>query len=131
MDVAFVPELRFPTGNATSFLGGNGFIFAPRIDVETAFGPVRLLLDVGLRYRSTGQYLQLIVENEFTGGGAVIWALPSGKVFQRPELILETTFSTPLSAAVRRQHREHQRLGDHALGVPPRRPHALRQALGR
>ncbi|MGZ6131561.1 MAG: OmpA family protein [Myxococcaceae bacterium] len=97
VDVAFVPELRFPTGNATSFLGGNGFIFAPRIAVETAFGPVRLLLDVGLRYRSTGQYLQLIVENEFTGGGAVVWALPSGKVFQRPELILETTFSTPLS----------------------------------
>ncbi len=38
VDVAFVPELRFPTGNATSFLGGNGFIFAPRIDVETRSG---------------------------------------------------------------------------------------------
>ena len=76
---------------------GTGFIFAPRVNVEHAFGPVRLLLNVGLRYRSTGRYLQLIVENEFTGGGAVIWALPSGNVFRRPELILETTFSTPLS----------------------------------
>ena len=58
MDVAFVPEVRFPTGNATSFLGGNGVIFAPRVNVETAFGAVRLLLDVGLRYRSTGRYPQ-------------------------------------------------------------------------
>jgi outer membrane protein OmpA-like peptidoglycan-associated protein len=97
VDLAFVPELRFPTGSAQSFLGGNGFIFAPRANLERAFGPVRLLLNVGLRYRSTGRFLQLIVENELTGGGAVVWTLPTGKVFRRPELIAETTFSTPLS----------------------------------
>ena len=130
VDVAFVPELRFPTGNATSFLGGNGFIFAPRIAVEMPLGPVRLLLDVGLLYRSTGQYLQLIVENELTGGGAVIGAaragsLPAARAHPRDHLL------HPALRAVRRQHREHQRLGDHAVGVPPRRPHALREALGR
>lgn len=97
IDVAVVPELRFPTGSAQSFLGGRGFVFAPRANLEHAFGPVRLLLDVGLRYRSTARYLQLIVENELTGGGAVVWTLPTGKVFRRPELIAETTFSTPLS----------------------------------
>ena len=97
VDVAIVPELRFPTGSSQSFLGGNGFIFAPRANVERAFGPVRLLLNLGLRYRNTGRFLQLIVENELTGGGAVVWTLPTGKVFHRPELIAETTFSTPLS----------------------------------
>jgi OmpA-OmpF porin, OOP family len=97
LDVAIVPELRFPTGKSDSFLGGNGFIFAPRANIEKAFGAVRLLLNVGLRYRSTGRFINLIVENELTGGGAVIWTLPSGNVFRRPELIAETTFSTPLS----------------------------------
>jgi len=97
VDVALVPELRFPTGSAQSFLGGRGLVFAPRVNVERAFGPVRLLLDLGLRYRSTARYLQLIVENELTGGGAVVWTLPSGNLFRRPELIAETTFSTPLS----------------------------------
>jgi len=98
IDVAVVPELRFPTGKADSFLGGRGLIFAPRVNLEKAFGAVRLLLDLGVRYRSTARYLQLIVENELTGGGAVIWTLPTGKVFQRPELIAETSFSTPLAA---------------------------------
>jgi len=97
VDIAIVPELRFPTGSADSFLGGRDFIFAPRANLERAFGPVRLLLNVGLRYRTTARYLQLIVENELTGGGAVIWTLPTGSVFRRPELIAETTFSTPLS----------------------------------
>jgi OmpA-OmpF porin, OOP family len=98
IDLAFVPELRFPTGSADSFLGGRGVIFAPRINLEHAFGAVRLLLNVGLRYRSTARFLQLVVENELTGGGAVIWTLPTGKVFRRPELIAETSFSTPLAS---------------------------------
>src|SRR5215470_9396911 len=97
VDLAIVPELRFPTGKSDSFLGGNGVIFAPRANIEKAFGAVRLLLNVGLRYRSTGRFINLIVENELTGGGAVIWTLPTGSVFRRPELIAETTFSTPLS----------------------------------
>ena len=97
IDVAIVPELRLPTGGSQSFLGGNGVIFAPRANLERAFGPVRLLLNLGLRYRNTGRFLQLIVENELTGGGAIVWTLPTGKTFRRPELIAETTFSTPLS----------------------------------
>src|SRR5215469_6903464 len=97
VDLAIVPELRFPTGKSDSFLGGNGVIFAPRANIERSFGPVRLLLNDGLRYRSTGRFINLIVENELTGGGAVVWTLPSGSVFRRPELIAETTFSTPLS----------------------------------
>ena len=97
IDVAIVPELRLPTGSSQSFLGGNGVIFAPRANLERAFGPVRLLLNLGLRYRNTGRFLQLIVENELTGGGAIVWTLPTGKTFRRPELIAETTFSTPLS----------------------------------
>src|SRR5262252_694473 len=97
IDVAIVTELRLPTGSSQSFLGGNGVIFAPRANLERAFGPVRLLLNLGLRYRNTGRFLQLIVENELTGGGAIVWTLPTGKTFRRPELIAETTFSTPLS----------------------------------
>ena len=97
IDVAIVPELRLPTGSSQSFLGGNGVIFAPRANLERAFGPVRLLLNLGLRYRNTGRFLQLIVENELTGGGAIVCTLPTGKTFRRPELIAETTFSTPLS----------------------------------
>ena len=130
VDVAIVPELRFPTGSAESFLGGNGFIFAPRANLEHAFGAVRLLLNVGLRYRSTGRFINLIVENELTGGGAVVWTLPSGSVFRRPELIAERPSPRP-SPSRSRATSDRARLGHHAVGVPRRRAHAVRQALGR
>ena len=37
VDLAIVPELRFPTGKSDSFLGGNGVVFAPRANIERAF----------------------------------------------------------------------------------------------
>ena len=96
--IAFIPEIRFPTGDDQGFLGDLSVVFAPRVAIEHAFGPVRLLLNAGFRFRQPGRWLNIVVSNELTGGGAVIWSLPSGKVFLKPELMFETTFSTPLDS---------------------------------
>jgi OOP family OmpA-OmpF porin len=95
--IALIPEVRFPTGDGDSFLGDLSVVFAPRLAVERAFGSVRLLLNVGLRFREAARFLNIVVDNELTGGGAAVWALPSGGIFHRPELMAETSFSTPLA----------------------------------
>ncbi|MGZ3460566.1 MAG: OmpA family protein, partial [Archangium sp.] len=41
--VALSAEVRLPTGDGHSFLGESGVLVAPRLAVERAFGPVRLL----------------------------------------------------------------------------------------
>ena len=87
--IAFIPEIRFPTGDGDSFLGDLSVVFAPRVAIERAFGPVRLLLNVGFRFRQPAGFLNLVVNNELTGGGAVVWALPSGGVFLKPELMFD------------------------------------------
>ena len=107
-----LPHRRRPRASSADL----SVVFAPRVAVERAFGPVRLLLNVGFRFRQPAGFLNLVVNNELTGGGAVIWALPSGKVFLKPELMFETTFSTPLAHALRRQRRRDQRLCHDAVG---------------
>ena len=94
--IAFIPEIRFPTGDGDSFLGDLSVVFAPRVAVEVprrgAPAPQRRL-----PLSPAGGVLEPRGEQRATGGGAVIWALPSGKVFLKPELMFETTFSTPLA----------------------------------
>src|SRR5262249_59836135 len=95
--IAFIPAIRSPTGDEQSFLGDLSVVFAPRVAIERAFGPVRILLNAGFRFRQPAGFLNIVVNNELTGGGAVVWALPSGGIFLKPELMFETTFSTPLA----------------------------------
>jgi outer membrane protein OmpA-like peptidoglycan-associated protein len=96
LGVGAVAEVRFPTGNGQSFMGGDSFVFAPRATAERAFGPVRLLLNLGIRIREPGQFLNLEVHNELQGGLAAIWALPFIHFahVDRPELLAEMNLST-------------------------------------
>ncbi|HET9449825.1 MAG TPA: OmpA family protein, partial [Aggregicoccus sp.] len=74
--LAVSTEVRLPTGDGDSFLGERSVLFAPRLAVERAFGPVRLLGNVGLRIREDTQFLNLAVGDEVTFGAGAVVDLP-------------------------------------------------------
>jgi outer membrane protein OmpA-like peptidoglycan-associated protein len=96
--LALSAEVRLPTGNGQSFLGESGVLVAPRLAVERAFGPVRLLGNVGLRLRPHAQYLNLYVGNEATFGAGAVVALPDLWRLGDVQAIAEMHLSTPTSA---------------------------------
>jgi outer membrane protein OmpA-like peptidoglycan-associated protein len=96
--VALVAELRLPTGKADSFLGERGVVFAPRVAVERAFGPVRVLANVGWRFREQAQYLNLLVDDEFTLGAGAVVDLPDAGPFFDTKAVAEMHLATPVSA---------------------------------
>lgn len=98
LGLAVVGEVRFPTGDGQSFLGEHGFLFAPRVALERAFGPLRLLLNLGVRIRSPSQYLNLVVGNELTLGAGVIYSLPSFWKLKHVEAVGEMHLGTQLNA---------------------------------
>ncbi len=71
---------------------------APRLAVERAFGPVRLLGNVGLRLRRPAQYLNLYVGNEVTLGAGGIVELPDIGGLTDVQAIAEMHIATPTSA---------------------------------
>jgi outer membrane protein OmpA-like peptidoglycan-associated protein len=94
-----IAEVRFPLGDTFSFLSDRGFVFAPRLAVERALGPVRLLLNLGYRFRTApGQYLNLYVGHEFTAGLGGILALPSLGPTAGNQVLLELNLATPAEA---------------------------------
>lgn len=90
-------ELRAPTGDGQSFLGDRGWVLAPGVALERAFGPLRLLGNVGARFRLETQYLNLYVGNELTAGLGAVLSLPPFWKLRDPKLIVETNLATPLS----------------------------------
>jgi outer membrane protein OmpA-like peptidoglycan-associated protein len=96
--VALSAEVRLPTGDGDSFLGERSVLVAPRLAVERAFGPVRLLGNVGLRLRRPAQYLNLYVDNEVTLGAGGIVDLPDIGGLTDVQAIAEMHISTPTSA---------------------------------
>ena len=97
--VALTAEVRLPTGDGASFLGERGVLVAPRLAVERAFGPVRLLGNVGLRLRPrSGQYLNLYVGNEVTLGAGGIVDLPDVGRLTHVQALAEMHLATPASA---------------------------------
>ncbi|MEW6434139.1 MAG: OmpA family protein [Myxococcota bacterium] len=97
--LAAILEMRAPTGDTFSFTSDRGFVFAPRVAVERAFGPVRVLANVGWRLRTApGRYLNIYVGQEFTLGGGAIVALPDWKRLTHTELIGELAAATPAEA---------------------------------
>jgi len=96
--VSLVAEVRAPTGNGQSFYGERAFLFAPRVAVERAMGPVRVLANVGWRQRREAQYLNLLVGPEFTVGGGAIVSLPDVGRFTHVEAMGEVHLATPASA---------------------------------
>ncbi len=97
--LAGVLEVRVPIGDTFSFLGDRGFVFAPRLAVERSLGPVRILGNIGYRFRTaTGRFMNLYVGQEFTLGGGAIVALPNIGRLQNNELIGEINLATPAEA---------------------------------
>jgi OmpA-OmpF porin, OOP family len=91
-------ETRFPTGNAQSFMGSGSVVFAPRLALERAFGPLRLLLNAGLVFQGAGQFFNLYVQNQLTLGGGLILRFGDLGPFHRIEAMAETVAFTPLQA---------------------------------
>jgi hypothetical protein len=96
--VALVGEVRLPTGAADSFLGDSGVVVAPRVAVERAFGPVRVLGNVGWRFREHAQYLNLLVDDELTLGAGAVLDLPNLGRLTDVQAIAELHLATPASA---------------------------------
>ncbi|HYO56911.1 OmpA family protein [Archangium sp.] len=97
--VALSAEVRLPTGDGNSFLGERSVLVAPRLAVERAFGPVRLLGNVGLRLRPRhAQYLNLYVGNEVTFGAGAVVDLPDIGPLSDVRAIAEMHLATPTTA---------------------------------
>lgn len=96
--VALVGEVRLPTGAGDSFLGERGVVVAPRVAVERAFGPVRVLGNVGWRFREHAQYLNLLVDDELTLGAGAVMDLPNMGRLTDVQAIVEMHLATPASA---------------------------------
>ncbi len=96
--LAITPEFRLPIGDGSSFTGDRGFTIAPRAAVERSFGPVRVLANVGYRFRRPGQFLNLYVGNEFAWGAGAIYRLPDLGPVTRIDAIGEMHMATPTGA---------------------------------
>ncbi|MBN1210040.1 MAG: OmpA family protein [Myxococcaceae bacterium] len=96
--LALVGEVRLPTGDGFSFLGERRVLVAPRLAVERSFGPVRLLGNVGWRFRRHAQYLNLFVDDEFTLGAGAVVDLPNLGRLTDVQAVAEMHLSTPASA---------------------------------
>ncbi len=97
--LAAITEVRLPTGDGGSFLGDVGVMFAPRLAIERAFGPVRVLGNVGYRLRTHhAQYINLYLGNEFAMAGGAIIGLPDFKRFTHNKLLAEMHLTTPVEA---------------------------------
>lgn len=96
--LAVIGELRAPTGNDDAFTGARSFVFAPRAAVERAFGPVRVIVNAGYRFRAPGQFLNLYVGNDFHASTGVIWGLNDYKRLTGIELLAEMHLATPMNA---------------------------------
>ncbi len=97
--LAGVLEVRIPIGDTSSFMSDRGFVFAPRLAVERVIGPVRLLANVGWRFRTApGRFMNLYVNHEFTLGGGAIIDLPAFSRFQNNQILGEVNIATPTEA---------------------------------
>ncbi|HEX8704618.1 MAG TPA: OmpA family protein [Myxococcaceae bacterium] len=96
--LALVGEVRLPTGDANSFLGERRVLVSPRLAVERSFGPVRLLGNVGWRFRKHAQYLNLLVDDELTLGAGAVVDLPDLGRFTGVQAVGEMHLSTPGSS---------------------------------
>ena len=99
--VALVGELRLPTGNANSFMGDHGVVFAPRLVVERElFTNFRLAVEAGYRLRPrTGRYINLMVGDQMHFGAGAGYALPPWGSLTRWGVHAELLTATPARAA--------------------------------
>ncbi|NMO21678.1 OmpA family protein [Pyxidicoccus fallax] len=98
--VSLIAEVRLPTGDADSFTGERGVLWAPRLAVEQRFTflpiPFRVLGNVGVRIRPHAQYLNLLVDDELTLGAGAVAELPNVGRLMDVEGVAEMHLGTPL-----------------------------------
>lgn len=98
--LSLVAEVRLPTGDAASFTGERGVVWAPRLAAEQRFTflpiPFRVLGNVGVRIRPHAQYLNLLVDDELTLGAGAVAELPNMGRFTDVEGVAEMHLGTPL-----------------------------------
>ncbi|MEO0811377.1 MAG: OmpA family protein [Myxococcota bacterium] len=101
VDVAFVPELIFPTGSDRRFLGDPGLSFRPGVTVGHRIDRLQLLASLALRFRQNAQVedVELTDLLSFTAGaGFDIFRESSLPVTLLAELTTTTKPSSPFSA---------------------------------
>ncbi|MCU0699496.1 MAG: OmpA family protein [Myxococcaceae bacterium] len=99
VSLAAVLEARLPIGDGFSFMADRGFVVSPRLAVERAFGPVRILANGGWRFRTApGQFLNLYVGQEFLLGGGAIVTLPDFGRLTNNQLLAEVNLATATEA---------------------------------
>lgn len=96
--LTLIGEVRAPLGADQSFLGARSFVGAPRLAIERAFGPLRVLGNVGYRFREAGQFLNLYVGNEFHASAGVIYRFNDYENVNGIEALAEMHLSTPTNA---------------------------------
>jgi outer membrane protein OmpA-like peptidoglycan-associated protein len=97
--LALIGEIRLPFGDQGSFFGDSGWVFAPRAAIERRFGPVRVAVNGGWRFRPyPGQYLNLYVGQEFVMGAGAQVDLPNIGPTSKNMVIGEINFATPAEA---------------------------------
>ena len=96
--LAVVAEARIPTGDGKSFTGDRGWTIAPRIAAEKGFGPLRVLANVGYRFRLPGQFLNLFVGHEFAMGAGLIYRLGDLASLKEVEAMGELHLATQTAA---------------------------------
>jgi outer membrane protein OmpA-like peptidoglycan-associated protein len=97
--LAGVVEVRLPTGDGNSFFGDSGLVFAPRLAIDKSFGRLRVLGNIGWKFRTyPGQFLNLYVGQEFTMGAGAQFELPDYGQFTQNVILAELNLSTPAEA---------------------------------
>ncbi|WP_254614900.1 OmpA family protein [Myxococcus sp. CA056] len=98
--LSLIAEVRAPTGDADSFTGERGFVFAPRLAAEQRFDvlpiPIRVVGNAGVKLRKHAQYLNLLVDDELTLGAGIIGELPNMGRFTDVQATAEMHLGTPL-----------------------------------
>ncbi|MFK7984424.1 MAG: OmpA family protein [Sandaracinaceae bacterium] len=103
LGVALATEAALPTAegaDASQDLAGEmGPSFAPELDVELRFAPVRIRAELGLRFREPARYQRLPVGNELFWGAGVDVDIAPGVI----EASVEVFGATPLDDFARQR----------------------------
>ncbi|MFN0061184.1 MAG: OmpA family protein [Myxococcaceae bacterium] len=99
IDLAAILELRLPTGDGTAFIGEQGVVIAPRLAIEFPIGPVRLVGNAGVRFRTyAGRFLNLLVSHDYNFGLGVVYRLPKFWGIRELDFVAETQMATQTTA---------------------------------
>src|SRR6185436_16044913 len=97
LDLVLDGALSVPSGNESSLAGDGGLGGALGVTAGLPLGDVRVLANVGVRFRPSREIIRVAVGNELVLRGAVVYTLPADSSFVR-DIIGELDAGTLLSA---------------------------------